>query len=269
MSSGPFKPTKTFKSIAGKASPAKALFETPMTDAERMELFFARVDAQLSAKDAKIAELQSEVTGKAGKIRNLLREVESLKAAAALSRKLNAHQGQILLLDASGSMGGAALKAALQCAQNDQSRLAVLWSDRQLIAVDTADAEQTKRAEHGLQGGSDFTTALETVAELCGPRHVVVVTDGDMQMDSYLPRAQEILRANPALRIDFIQLNKGLRTDGYAPLASFVENIQVDSEGRRPRLKNVSDFDAGLLETAIRDLDGRTRKTAISKTPKV
>lgn len=255
-------PSAAFKSLAGKKTDARTLFEKPMSEEERMALFFARIDAVLDAKDAEIAALKSEVTGKAAKIKSLMAEAAALHAAAERGRRLNLHQGPILMIDASGSMAGKPLQAALAFAKNDPARLPVLWSDKHFAVIDTADRESMSRMAHGLHGGSDFAPALETIAALHGPRHVVVITDGDFHLGACQKRAEEILSQNPGLRLDFITMNTEPRA-GYTPVADFISTVQVPG-ANRPRLKTVTGFDAALLEAAMKSLPlaGKTAKRA-------
>lgn len=141
----------------------------------------------------------------------------------------------VFMIDGSGSMNGRPLDNSLKAGTAIRDKMeeksgkapsldAVLFGDRNPVALDLSDAQAVEMARRGLNCGTDLAPSIEKLADqLAGGKtcHAVIISDGDLfDHEKSREALKKLLQDNPKATVDFVIISS--RSGSY-PAASWGE----------------------------------------------
>ncbi len=236
--------------------------EWDMVMQTRMGNLLRPYEDALRYKDQQIATLRQQVEG-----------YQKAEQKRLLNEFLQAGKNKpVLLVDGSGSMaaGGRAvsspLSASLLAAQQSGIKRVMLWGDRKPAMLDLTQPNSIALATQGLNSGTDLCPTLDVLTTVEKPRHIVIVSDGDIfDIEKSKPALLGLLEKHSVSLI----LVKGPFNNGAAGgtrIEKMIGEINASNNGKKIGVV-LCDADAVQIQNALVNLSAKpaAKKAAASK----
>lgn len=236
--------------------------EWDMVMQARMDNLLRPYEDALRHKDGQITKLRQQVEG-----------YQKAEQERLLKEFLDAGKNKpIMLIDGSGSMaasGRAAsspLSASLSAAQQSGIKRVMLWGDRKPTMFDLTQPNSMALATQGLLSGTDLFPTLEVLAAVEKPRHIVIVSDGDIfDIEKSKPVLLGLLEKH-TVSVILVKSTFNSVAANDTHMQKLVSEINASSDAKKIGVA-ACNADATQIQSALAKLAAKpaTKKTAAHK----